>query len=74
MCIAVPGKVLSLKPNSFAEVDFAGTLKTVSTDLVAGGVAAGEWVLVHAGFIIQKIDETDALETIEMIKRYAGTD
>ncbi len=72
MCIAVPGRILSLEPADFAVVDFAGTVKKVATDLVPG-LREGEWVIVHAGYAIQRIDETEALETIEMIKSYAGT-
>jgi len=73
MCIAVPGRILSLEPSGFAVVDFAGTVKRAATDLVAG-LAAGEWVIVHAGYVIQRIDEAEALVTIEMIRKYAGTD
>ncbi len=72
MCIAVPGLILSLEPADFAMVDFAGTVKKVATDLVPG-LAAGEWVIVHAGYAIQRIDEKEARENIEMIKSYAGT-
>mgnify|MGYP001267592775 CR=1 FL=1 len=73
MCIAVPGRILSLEPVNFAVVDFAGTVKKVSTDLTPG-LTVGEWVIVHAGYVISRIDEKEALENIEMIKAYAGTE
>jgi hydrogenase expression/formation protein HypC len=73
MCIAVPGRVLSLEPADFAIVDFAGTVKRISTDLLPG-LAEGEWIIVHAGYAISRIDEATAKETIEMIRQYAGTD
>ena len=68
MCLAVPGKVLSIdEPARFgqartARVDFQGSRMTACLTLVPEA-REGDWVLVHAGFAIQTLDEKDALET-----------
>jgi hydrogenase expression/formation protein HypC len=71
MCIAVPGKVISIDDLDLATVDFGGTSRIASTDLVPE-VEVGDYVLVHAGFIINKLDEEDAMETLELFRQYMG--
>ncbi len=64
MCLAIPAKVLAKKGNT-AKVDFGeGTTKDVDVTLV--DVKVGEYVIVHAGFAIEVIDETDAKETLRL--------
>jgi hydrogenase expression/formation protein HypC len=63
MCLAVPGQVVSLEGNQ-ANVDFGGVLKKVNVSLVDAQV--GEWVVVHAGFAIEKMDEEEARETLKL--------
>ncbi len=63
MCLAVPGQVVSVEGNQ-ANVDFGGVLRKVNVSLVEAKV--GEWVVVHAGFAIEKMDEEEARETLEM--------
>jgi len=67
MCLAVPGKILS-KTGDAAEVDLQGNRLAVSTALVPEA-AVGEWVLVHAGFAIQTLDESEARETFALLKQ-----
>lgn len=67
MCLAIPGKVTSMEPNGMARIDIMGVTRTISLDLVPEA-AEGDFVLVHAGFAIQMIDEQTAAETIEMLK------
>ena len=69
MCIAVPGKVISIDDYDTATVDFGGTSRFASTDLVPD-VKVGDYVLVHTGFIINTIDEGDARETMELFQEY----
>ena len=69
MCIAVPGRITAIDDLDMATVDFGGTSKVASTDLVPD-VDVGDYVLVHAGFIINKLDEEDALETLELFQQY----
>jgi len=66
MCIAIPGKVVGLEEDG-AIVSFGGTLRKANLDLVEG-VREEDYVIVHAGFVIRKLDEREALETLELIK------
>lgn len=66
MCLSVPGKVEKLI-GSKAIVDFGGSKREVSSMLFPD-IKIGDYVLVHAGFIIQKLDQTQALKTIELFK------
>ena len=72
MCIAVPGKVTGIDELDMATVDFGGTSRVASTDLVPD-VAVGDYVLVHAGFVINRLDEEDAAETLELFRQYMET-
>jgi hydrogenase expression/formation protein HypC len=69
MCLSVPGKILEIKGN-MAKVDVGGFLRKISLDLCAD-VSSGEYVLIHAGFAIQKVDEEEAKETLELLKKMA---
>ncbi|UCF89133.1 MAG: HypC/HybG/HupF family hydrogenase formation chaperone [bacterium] len=71
MCIAVPGKVTVIDDLNMATVDFGGTTKVASADLVPD-VSVGDYVLVHAGFIINVLDEEDARETLKLFEEYMG--
>jgi len=71
MCIAVPGKVIQINDLNMATVDYGGTTKAASADLVPD-VAVGDYVLVHAGFIINRLDEEDAQETLKLFEQYIG--
>jgi hydrogenase expression/formation protein HypC len=70
MCLSVPGKILKIKKN-MAKVDVGGFLRDISLDLCPD-VSIGEYVLIHAGFAIQKVDEKEAEETLELLKKMAG--
>lgn len=63
MCLAVPGKVLSIEGDK-AEVDFGGLTRKVNISLV--DTQPGGWVVVHAGFAIQTMDEEEAKETLDL--------
>jgi len=63
MCLAIPGKVLSIQDRS-GEVDFGGVIRNVNLSMV--DTAVGEWVVVHAGFAIQTMDEEEAQETLRL--------
>ena len=66
MCLAIPARVMSVKGEK-AQVDFGeGVLREVNVSLVEPRV--GDYVLVHAGYAIQKMDEKDALETLALWK------
>jgi hydrogenase expression/formation protein HypC len=64
MCLAIPAKVISIKEDK-AQVDFGeGVLREVNVALVNAKV--GNYVLVHAGYAIQVVDEKEALETLRL--------
>jgi len=67
MCLAIPAKITTLEANSMAEVDILGVSRHVSLDLVPDAVL-GDFVLVHAGFAIQVVDQEYAEETLQILK------
>lgn len=60
MCLAKAGKVVAINDN-IADIDYDGVIKTAGCELVSD-LKVGVWVLVHAGFIIQLLDEDYAIE------------
>jgi len=71
MCLAIPSKVLKIDENNMAEVDTLGVKRVVSLDLVPDEVKEGDYVLIHVGYAMGKIDEKEALESIEVYKQLA---
>jgi hydrogenase expression/formation protein HypC len=71
MCLAVPGRVVSLAERDdtrMAEVDFGGVRKDVCLEYLPD-VSAGDYVIVHVGFAIQRLDEESALETLSNFEK-----
>jgi hydrogenase expression/formation protein HypC len=66
MCLGVPGKVIS-QIGDLAEVDFGGVTREVSL-LLCPEVQKGDYVLVHVGFAIQRLEEQEAIETLKLLK------
>ncbi len=71
MCLAIPSKILKIKENNIAEVDTLGVKREVSLDLMPEPVKEGDYVLIHVGYAMGKIDEKEALESIEVYKMLA---
>jgi hydrogenase expression/formation protein HypC len=75
VCLAIPGQVLEIvdPQNRLALVEVAGVKRTVNVGLLDGedgaGVAAGDWVLIHVGFAISKVDEDEARATHDLLVR-----
>lgn len=70
MCLAIPGKVIEIKQNSqpvMGSVDFAGIHKEVCLEWLPEA-QIGDYVIVHVGFAISKVDEQEALETLKLLK------
>lgn len=65
MCVAVPGKIISIE-NSMGKVDFSGNTINVRLDLVKANV--GDYVLVHAGCALEVLNKSKADEIIELFK------
>ncbi len=56
MCLAVPSKIVEIRDDSTAIVDIKGVKKEISLELLEEEVREGDYVLVHVGFAIRKID------------------
>ena len=72
MCLAIPGQVIEVvdDANRLAKVDVAGVQRTVNVGLLDEGDAGagpGDWVLVHVGFAISKVDEEEAMATLRLL-------
>lgn len=65
MCLAIPVKVIKIKENS-AQVDMAGVKRLVDVRFLEN-LKVGDYILVHAGFAIEKIDEKQAKETLKLL-------
>jgi hydrogenase expression/formation protein HypC len=73
MCLAIPGRIIEVvdEPNRLAKVDVAGVRRTVNVGLLDGengGAGPGDWVLIHVGFAISKVDEDEARTTRELLE------
>lgn len=73
MCVAVPSKIVSIE-NGTAIVDVYGARRMVSLLLMEDEINEGDYVLVHAGFAIQKIEEDYAKETLKLFNKMYGTE
>ena len=73
MCLAIPGQVLEIvdEVNRLAKVDVAGVQRNVNVGLLdedGDGAGPGDWVLIHVGFAISKVDEEEARATLELLR------
>ncbi|MCI5786661.1 MAG: HypC/HybG/HupF family hydrogenase formation chaperone [Helicobacter trogontum] len=67
MCLAIPSKVISInKETNMATLDTLGVQREASLDLMQDNVAIGDFVLLHVGYIVGKIDEEDAIESLKL--------
>jgi hydrogenase expression/formation protein HypC len=70
MCLAIPGRIVefSTEQPSLARVDVAGVKRNVNISLLEDGeVRAGDWVLIHVGFAMSKIEEKQAHDQLRML-------
>jgi hydrogenase expression/formation protein HypC len=73
MCLAIPGRILEVvdERNRLARVDVAGVQRNVNIGLLdgnGGGVVPGDWVLIHVGFAMSKVDEEEARATLRLLQ------
>ncbi len=71
MCLSIPSKIISIDENNFATVETLGVRRGVSLDLLPEPAAVGEYVLIHVGFAMEKIDTQRAKESIEIYEQIA---
>jgi hydrogenase expression/formation protein HypC len=71
MCLAIPGQVVEIvdAENRLAQVDVAGVRRNVNVALLEDGVGAGDWVLIHVGFALSKVDEEEAQATLQLLQQ-----
>ena len=69
MCLAIPAQITAMGESRLATVDILGVSREISIDLTPNA-QVGDYVLVHAGFSIEVIDQERAQETIELIKEF----
>ncbi len=65
MCLAIPSKVIAIN-NNVALLETLGVQREASLDLMGESVKVGDYVLLHIGYVMSKIDEKEALESIEL--------
>jgi hydrogenase expression/formation protein HypC len=77
MCLAIPGRIIEMvdEANRLARVDVAGVRRTVNVGLLdadaearGGGARVGDWVLIHVGFAISRVDEEEAAATLALLE------
>ena len=71
MCLAIPSKIIDIDENGMALIDADGVKRKTSLLLVEDA-RVGDYVIVHAGFALRKVDEEAALETIQLLKEAAA--
>ena len=71
MCLSIPSKVIEIDENNVATVETLGVTRKVSLDLISEEVKVGEYVLIHVGYAMQKIDTQFALDILEVYQKIA---
>ena len=72
MCLAIPARVAELLPNDFAIVELGGVRKEISLALV-DGVVVGDYVIVHVGYALSRLDPEEAAKTLALFAEMAET-
>jgi hydrogenase expression/formation protein HypC len=77
MCLGIPGRVVELRDDRALRmglVDFGGVRREVCLAYVAHDVGIGDYVIVHVGFAISKVDEAEATRTFEVLREMSRLD
>jgi hydrogenase expression/formation protein HypC len=74
MCLAIPGQILEIvdAANQIAKVDVVGVRRNINVSLLADdgdGAQVGDWVLIHVGFALSKVDEDEAHATLRLLEQ-----
>jgi hydrogenase expression/formation protein HypC len=72
MCYAIPAKILEIKGDT-AKVDYDGVIKNTNVSLM-DNVKEGEFVLIHAGFAIEKVSKKSAVESLKLMNDFLKQD
>jgi hydrogenase expression/formation protein HypC len=70
VCLAIPGQIVEITDdaNRLASVDVVGVRRTVNIGLI-DDVEPGDWVLIHVGFALSRVDEEEAAATLRLLER-----
>lgn len=70
MCLAIPGRIVSIvdERHRLARVDVAGVQRTIHVGLL-DSATPGEWVLIHVGFAISKVDEAEVQASLRLLEQ-----
>ena len=69
MCLSIPSEVIEIDGNNVATVDTMGIKRKVSLDLIAERVNIGDYILIHVGFAMSRIDKENALESLKIYRK-----
>lgn len=75
MCLGIVGQIVTISEQhpELATVDVAGTTRDINIMMLAeDGLKRGDWILIHAGFAMEKIDEETAREQMAALREYTG--
>ena len=70
MCLGIPARVVQIDESNIGKVDYLGT-KVMTNFALLEDLKVGDWVIVHAGFAISKLNEEEARETFSILKEMA---
>lgn len=74
MCLGIPGKIIDIAGDSTATIEIGGIKKEILLDILDEAVTIGDYVVIHSGFALKKIDEALAEETLNLLKGYFKCD
>jgi len=77
VCLGIPGRIVAMRDDAGMQtgtVDFGGVRRDVCLEYVAGDVAVGDYVVVHVGFAIAKVDEAEARRTFDILREMSRLD
>jgi len=69
MCLGIPAKIIEIDETKHGKIDYLGTKVKTNFSLLED-VKIGDWVIVHAGFAISKLNEEEAQETLALLREY----
>ncbi len=68
MCLGIPAKVIEIEESNLGKADYLGTRVNLS---LLENIQVGDWVIIHAGFAIARLDEGEAEETLSLLREIA---
>jgi hydrogenase expression/formation protein HypC len=71
MCLGIPGEIIEILPDrpDLAKVDVSGVKRAINIGLLEGEeLAPGDWILIHVGFALSKIDEQEAKAALDFLE------